>query len=142
MYIHGTEDMCARYDGGAMCGGCFQRFLNAWLGTNIPVPSWPCTGAVAYMEQWRTRYGCAAPSTITYQNGNATCETWMCDGAVELTFCPVEGMGHSWPGGAPPPFCDRPGSAQCVAWLNEVGTSSDDIGNAQIWAFFQRHALP
>ena len=59
----------------------------------------------------------------------------------EVALCSVEGMGHTWPSGRRPAFCDNPGSRACRLWLQHVGALTEDIGNEQIWAFFSRHRL-
>ncbi len=142
LHIHGTEDMCANYNGGPTCGGCFQRFLNAAFGTMLEVPTSTCASVDSFIETWRARNSCEDTAEVSYQQGAVTCQTWSCAQNTEITFCPVKGMGHTWPGGARPAFCDRPNSAVCAAWLNEVGAQNDDIGVEQIWAFFERHTLP
>lgn len=79
---------------------------------------------------WADRDECppGAPA-VTYQNGDATCETHTgCAGGAEVTLCTIAGGGHQWPGGEA-----LPGGGN---------TSTDLDATAAIWSFFVAHPMP
>jgi polyhydroxybutyrate depolymerase len=140
MIVHGTDDPCALYDGGDECGGCFSRAMAALgVGGDDAGDHFSCQAAPDVAADWRERNGCAdASSSITFQNGDATCETWA-EGCAddEVTLCTVGGGGHSWPGSTR--ACD-PGSKVCQAVADATGPVSDDLdGPAEVWRFFDAH---
>ncbi|NUP07546.1 MAG: hypothetical protein HOW73_15975, partial [Polyangiaceae bacterium] len=46
------------------------------------------------------RDGCDPTPSVTFQQGDATCETYAaCAMGAEVTLCTLEGDGHQWPGG-------------------------------------------
>ncbi len=142
MIVHGTDDPCALYDGGDDCGGCFSRALadvdlggdNADAGDHFS-----CMAAPDVAADWRARNGCLeAPSSITFEHGDARCETWS-EGCAraEVSLCTVGGGGHSWPGSTR--GCD-PNSKLCAAVAAATGPISDDLdGAAEVWRFFDAH---
>ena len=142
MIVHGTDDPCALYDGGDDCGGCFSRAMaDLGLGGDDADAGdhFSCMAAPDVAADWRERNGCAdAPSSITFENGDAACETWT-DGCAgdEVTLCTIGGGGHSWPGTTR--ACD-PGSKVCQAVADATGPVSDDLdGPAEVWRFFDAH---
>lgn len=45
LMVHGMQDSCVSCEGGTdACGGCFQEYLNALLGTNLPPETFDCAG--------------------------------------------------------------------------------------------------
>ncbi|RMH39982.1 MAG: hypothetical protein D6689_15130 [Deltaproteobacteria bacterium] len=89
----------------------------------------PYDQVAATIAGWVDRNGCAGTSTVTYANGDSTCETWSgCDQGVEVVLCTVDGGGHTWPGGAQVPGLGK--------------TTTDLNANDAMWALFERHALP
>ena len=78
MQFNGTEDPLVSYQGG---------------GIN-DAPSAPET-----MAGWLERNGCTGEASVSYENGDATCETVdRCDQGSSVTLCTIEGGGHCWPG--------------------------------------------
>jgi polyhydroxybutyrate depolymerase len=140
LILHGTDDPCALYDGGAACGGCFSAALaDLGVGNGDDADDrFSCMAAPAVAAGWRARNACAdAPSTITFTQGQTACETWAegCAGA-DVTLCTVGGGGHSWPGVARE--CD--GGRVCEAVSAATGPVSLDIdGPAEAWRFFAAH---
>jgi polyhydroxybutyrate depolymerase len=140
MIVHGTDDPCALYDGGERCGGCFSQALqDLGVGNDDAGDHFSCRAAPDVAADWRARNGCAdTGSQITFENGDASCETWRtgCDEA-EVTLCTIVGGGHSYPGATR--ACD-PGSRVCDAVARATGPVSDDMDAApEIWKFFAAH---
>ena len=112
--FHGTTDEMYRYD-----------------------PAIPWT-----IDQWLERNEIPAQSpAVVYQNGNATCESWV-DGAAEVVLCTIDppvvvevdgvhydGGGHVWPGGV----------KGNTAW-SDVPTM-DVVATNRIWKFFSAHPM-
>jgi len=93
----------------------------------------------ASAEDWASTNGCStAESTVTYQQGAASCVTYDdCDengdGAVEM--CTIAGGGHNWPG-AIDLFALDP---QLYWW---AGYTTQDIDASQaIWSFFSGYSM-
>jgi polyhydroxybutyrate depolymerase len=81
------------------------------------------------VADWASRDGCAATTTVTYQHGDAKCETHGgCSGGAEVTLCTISDGGHQWPGG--------------VAYPGGGLVSADIAATDVIWAFFQAHPRP
>jgi len=122
MHFHGTADPAALYNGGH-CGG------------KSGDEGWECTAVPKYIDGWKVLNNCLTESSVTYQNGSATCETFEpCDDSSEVTLCTIEGGGHTWPGGNY--YKDTP------AWKEAVGELSLDISaNDSMWEFFKKHPL-
>ena len=83
----------------------------------------PFLGTRRTIADWVARNGCDSEPTVTFDEGNATCETYgACTDGADITLCSIRGLGHLWPGG--------PGSL-----------SSIDATDA-IWDFFAARRLP
>lgn len=108
MEFHGTADFVVPFDGGG-------------LGNSDSVPD--------TIAGWVARDGCATSSSITYEQGDATCETYGgCDAGTEVTLCTLTDGGHQWPGGE----SAGPG-----------GTINMDIAaSPAMLDFFEQHPLP
>ncbi len=82
------------------------------------------------MAGWATRNGCGQTRTVTFQNGEATCERYdACPAGAEVEVCTIDGGGHAWPGGEnlPPLY----------------GHMTNDISATDtLWDFFVAHPLP
>ncbi len=109
MQFNGTGDPLVLYDGG---------------GPNAS-PS-----AAETTEGWLARNGCTGEPSVSYQNGDATCETVdACEGGASVTLCTIEGGGHCWPG--------------YPCRLDGIGDSTTDINaNEAMWELFERTRLP
>jgi len=137
LFVHGTDDRCANFDGGENCGGCFQRIIGAQdAGT------YACEPVNEGVARWRTLNECGDDVAVPFENGAARCESWDCAGDTAVSFCQINGMGHHFPGTASFPFCTRPNSRQCVDAMRELGASNSDLSTVYIWDFFQAHSRP
>jgi polyhydroxybutyrate depolymerase len=107
--FNGTGDPLVSYDGGGLSGS---------------------PGAEATTAGWRNRNGCVGEPVVSYQNGDATCETVeRCEGDASVTLCTIEGGGHCWPGRP----CDQ---------IEGLGHSTTDIdANEAMWELFSRTSL-
>ncbi len=108
MEFHGTADFVVPFDGGG-------------LGNSDSVPD--------TIAGWVARDGCAPDATISFEQGDATCETHAdCDAGAEVTLCTLTDGGHQWPGGE----SAGPG-----------GTINMDIeASKAMLDFFEQHPLP
>lgn len=137
LFLHGTADACAPFDGGEACGGCWQRALGLALDREVPYEGAPCTGAPQQVEAWRVANRCGAEPAEVMAVGAARCGVYACEGAP-LTSCAVEDGGHAWPGA--PAGCE-PGRRLCDAYLEVVGPlSPTPDASALVLEFFA--ALP
>ena len=110
IHLHGTGDPLVPYDGGGLAGS--QSVEDSTAG-------------------WIARNGCSGETSVTFENGSATCETSDdCDGEASVTLCTIEGAGHCWPG-------------QPCRSLGNLGESTIDIdANEAMWELFSRVKLP
>jgi polyhydroxybutyrate depolymerase len=106
MHVHGTSDPVIPFGGGGINGSeSVATTINRWVGKN----------------------GCAAATTTTFHNGDATCVNHGgCTDGADVTLCTIDGGGHQWPGG------DSIGTFS--------GKKSDDlITTDAMWTFFAAH---
>ena len=83
----------------------------------------PYSGAETSTASWVSRNGCDPSPMVTFDQGNATCETYRgCEGQAEVTLCTIQGLGHVWPGA--------------------FGGGSDIAATEAMWPFFEAHRLP
>jgi polyhydroxybutyrate depolymerase len=117
--VHGTADGHVPFDGGEGCGP-----------TSVPFTSVPDT-----IERWRTRNGCGESHSVTFQEGDGTCETYAgCSAGADVTLCSIAGGGHNWPGGKPPAdLAECPGNGF---------QSSTFMASEVAWRFFAGHPMP
>ena len=114
MQINGTADPAVPFNGG-QGGGV--------LGKTFQSPP-----AQELVDSWIKMNECPTNQATTYQKGKVTFITYgPCKDGVEVEFCKVEGMGHTWPSG------DQ------YMPISKVGPVSYDISFEQIWEFFQKH---
>ncbi|MGC6418597.1 MAG: alpha/beta hydrolase family esterase [Bradymonadia bacterium] len=137
LFVHGTDDRCARFDGGAVCGGCFQRIIGS-----PEAGTYPCVSIASGVERWRALNQCEDDAVETYQNGAATCRAWACRDNTAVGFCEIMGMGHHFPGTSDFPFCERPRSRLCMNAMRELGMPNSDFNNDQLWLFLSEHRQP
>jgi polyhydroxybutyrate depolymerase len=105
LQIHGTEDSLVPYEGNP---------LNDYISVDETIAGWV------------SRDGCTGPPAVTFQQGDATCETYSgCSGGADVALCTIAGGGHQWPGGI-----SLPGGGH---------TSTDLDATAAIWEFFAAH---
>lgn len=115
MNIHGTGDPCNPFDGSVPTGLCRKADYKRMSPRET-------------VDFWRRVNRCTGEPAVTTR-GTLTFARYACPNGAEVEFCTVEGMGHTWPSG----------SQYFSARL--VGPVSHEISTADIWAFFQRHAL-
>jgi len=78
-HFHGTSDFVVPYNGGGFTG--FTSVADSIAG-------------------WVERNGCATTPTVSFDMGDATCETYSsCTENADVILCTLEGGGHQWPGG-------------------------------------------
>ncbi len=104
--FHGTADVVVPYNGSLLLG--FDSVSDT-------------------VEHWSNHNNCSASSTVSYDNGDTTCETRDgCDPNGDVTLCTVSLGGHTWPGGFPLP----------------TGKTTYDISATDaMWDFFVAHPL-
>ncbi len=121
LHIHGTEDPCWRYGGGAPDCPTGQKGLE-----HVSVER--------TLDEWAAINGCegepVGETLLDREDDGTTTErlVWPgCDAALE--HLRVDGGGHTWPDG----------------WqylgAGVVGEVERDWGNEQIWAFFEAHTM-
>jgi polyhydroxybutyrate depolymerase len=119
MHFHGTADEFEPYEGGSPP-------LLGFLG--------PLFFDFRSVEEtimfWRDEDGCSGASSVDYDSGDTTCESWKaCDASSQVTLCTIDGGGHTWPGG--------------VGQLEVQGKTSQDVdATARILEFFAAHPMP
>jgi polyhydroxybutyrate depolymerase len=107
--LHGTDDTILPYDG--MEGGALS--------------------AVEWAANWAARNGCTGESSVTFEEGAVTGETWTgCLEGADVVLYTVEGGGHDW-------FRTEPVPDTTYDWP----TTNIDA-NAALWAFFEAHPMP
>lgn len=108
MEFHGTSDFVVPYDGGGL------------------------SNAVSVDENvafWVANNGCGTTPMVTFDKGDATCETYEgCQNDATVTLCTLEGGGHQWPGGE---------SAGPGGEIN-----MDIFASAALLDFFDAHPMP
>ncbi len=126
MHFQGTADRLIPYQGGKS---------DATLPKKVVVGgSYPSTKEV--IGFWTAEDQCPAKSRVTYQKGEATCETYgPCAGNAEVILCTIRGGGHTWPGTK---------EEIKKSWLNKIlGKTTEDISATDaMWEFFKRHPRP
>jgi polyhydroxybutyrate depolymerase len=82
-------------------------------------------------DRWLKINECSAVTERVYKKGDSTCWSYQdCGDQGDVTFCEIEGGGHTWPGGE----ALRPGV---------LGYTTDDLSaNEVMWEFFADHPLP
>jgi polyhydroxybutyrate depolymerase len=105
--LHGTDDTILPYGGTE--GGTLS--------------------ASGWAANWATRNGCTGESSVTFEDGAVTGETWTgCLDGADVVFYTVEGGGHDWFRTEPVPDTTWP--------------TTDIDANAALWAFFEAHPMP
>ena len=114
MQIDGTADPAVPINGGKG-GGIIGKPLQVQAPQDV-------------VNSWIQRNECALTFTTIYQKGKATCIAYgPCKDGVEVEFCKVEDMGHTWPSG------------HQYMPVDKVGPVSYDISFEQMWEFFKKH---
>ena len=136
--LHGTADQCVPFEGGATCGGCFDRALEEVLDRPPEVHvSFPCQGPAEAAAFWRAKDQCAGQGRTSQPAPDTTCVTYDgCAEDAEVVACTIAGGGHTWPGGK---FTCNPRKDYCKTYKETVGTISAFDANRALLAFFARH---
>jgi polyhydroxybutyrate depolymerase len=121
LHVHGTDDPCWSYAGGA--GACLQKDGGVYVSVD------------ASMAGWADRDGCDGGTTeealpdLADDGTNVTRVSWGgC--AADVQLLRVDGGGHAWPGGYQ------------YAKVDTVGVVSEDVvASDLIWAFFAAHPM-
>ena len=117
MDVHGTADPCNLFHGGES-GISFCKNVDYTRMTPHQI-----------VGSWLEINRCSDLATTVYAEGAAVCQSYSdCSWGVEVEFCSVEGMGHTWPSGA----------QYLPAAI--VGPVSYDLSFDQIWAFLEKHS--
>lgn len=115
--FHGTADPIAPYGGGPLG----DRF-------NPVKPILPSIRE--FVSDWAARNRCAGPPAESRIAADVTRATYAgCEAGADVVLYTVEGGGHAWPGGKPPP-----------AWRVGRTTRSVDATRT-MWEFFGEHPL-
>jgi polyhydroxybutyrate depolymerase len=142
LFIHGTDDQCALYQGGEECGGCYGRLLREGYGLPLDTnDTFPCDGAEEQLAFFRGRNDCTTTTETFLQQGAVTCLRHAgCAQDATAALCTIQGGGHSWPGSTR--GCDESRRA-CRAFADVSGDINQDIdANVVMWDFFRAHVLP
>lgn len=145
LHIHGLDDRCALYAGGA-CGGCFHDFARD-MGLPIgAADTWACDPVEEILTRRAEANGCRPSRFEAAVAGPVVCEGYDgCPAGAEVRLCRIAEHGHGWPGGqAGPQACERnPDGFVCTRWRRNAGTVYQGWRATEAaWAFFQRHRLP
>ncbi len=116
MIFHGTADKGLPAAGGSNPGHGARNDVFPSLAQSI--------------QAWVKTDRCPAEGKETYRKGEVKCTTYgPCDQGTEVTYCKIEGGGHTWPGGEPD-------------FEKKLGHMTRDISaSAAMWEFFSRHPL-
>ncbi|MBT8495355.1 MAG: alpha/beta fold hydrolase [Deltaproteobacteria bacterium] len=104
MHFHGTWDTLVPYDGNLTQG----------------MPSVEETVAA-----WAERNGCSTATSETFRSGDSVCQSFEgCPSSGAVSYCTVDGGGHTWPGGLPVPAMGK--------------TTNELSATDAMWDFFSR----
>jgi polyhydroxybutyrate depolymerase len=130
--FHGTEDAILLFNGGVgdslgevLAGGDTEE-PSTLPPADLDGPGYPASAA-----EWAELNGCG-DSTDSQLTDTVIRRVWDCPAEGASEFLIIEGGGHTWPGSE---F-----SAQLERVMGATDMSID--ANEQMWAFFQRFALP
>lgn len=135
--FHGTLDPILLFNGGV--GDSLNSVLDSGdigavdvRGVPIPEADLRGEGYPAATQAWAERNGCEGEGDDVDVTDTVIRRTWECPEGAEVEFWIVEGGGHTWPG------------SEFSASLERVMASTDlsISANEEMWAFFQRFALP
>lgn len=126
IHFHGIKDPGWPYYGGNSC----------WTDTYRP----PIKDTI---QRWINIDKCADKPQITYQKGEVACETYSCQLSSKITFCTIEGGGHTYPGGATFQQLIPKWDDDCALGQGRgVGKTTQDIRALDaMWEFFKDISL-
>ncbi len=143
LFVHGTEDKCARYEGGEVCGGCWQIALGKafprMMKDDGKKGRFPCTGVAEQAGFWEQNNRCSAEEKVVYRQGDTTCTQMQGCGGAPVATCTIQGGGHTWPGAEAK--CESSKNRFCRAYMETVGPASDFPASESIWKFMSRFSL-
>jgi polyhydroxybutyrate depolymerase len=119
--IHGTEDPCWAYDGGAM--SCLDTNPGTKIGVDDTINGWlardSCGGTPA---------ATMLPNSVILDGTTTTEYAWTCPSPLEVQLYRVEHGGHTWPDGN-----------QYLPAITIGRTARDFSANQVILDFFSKH---
>ena len=134
--FHGTEDPILLFNGGV--GDRLGSVMAEGVGADpadepaLPAADLEGDGYPANVRAWAEQNGCEPEPDDVQVTDTVLRRTYRCDVDAALEFVVIEGGGHTWPG-----------SEFGLGLENIMGTTELGLdANAEIWAFFQRFALP
>lgn len=129
LHIHGTADNCATY-GGGQCGGCFAEAFGG-KGDDL---RWRCVSVPDSIATRAQIYGCTSGPVPAGGTAPVICERWSgCRDNATVTFCRIEGHGHTWPGGNKPLLCERrPQLPLCQRMQERTGPAMNHVSAAAL----------
>ena len=134
--FHGTDDPILLFNGGFgdRLGSVMAEGVGADPGDEPPLAEADLEGDgyPAAVRAWAEQNGCEPEPDDEQVTDTVLRRTYRCDADAALEFVVIEGGGHTWPGS------ELSASLEAVMGRTEMGLDA----NAEIWAFFQRFALP
>ncbi len=118
MAIHGTADENVPFAGGVNRKG-FVRVSHTSVADSV--------------GRWRAIDRCQEPRSE--RRGPVLRETSICSGGTAVVLVAIDGAGHQWPGGLPPP----PQAARLLG-LDPPSTAID--ATTTLWYFFLPQSAP
>lgn len=141
IHFHGTEDVCASYNGG-LCGGCLQKYFKTLTGMNIADTTYACASVPDFIEKWVTINNILETPKLVLEKGTTHCISYGNGQDREVVFCSVGDMGHAWPGGTHGVVCEDTESKKCKDYTRVMGNTSAVISaNELMWQFFSKYSL-
>lgn len=134
--FHGTDDPILLFNGGG--GNVLGRLVSEGMDRidvrdeTLPPADLHGPGYPANAQAWATANGCTGDPVDAQLTPTVIQRTWDCPADAPVVFDIIEGGGHTWPGSS---F-----SANLARVMGATDLSID--ANEQMWAFFQRFALP
>ncbi|OHA82732.1 MAG: hypothetical protein A3B07_01265 [Candidatus Yonathbacteria bacterium RIFCSPLOWO2_01_FULL_43_27] len=141
IHFHGTEDICASYNGG-LCGGCLQKYFETLIGVSTADTTYACESVPNFIEKWVKINNISEAPKLVLEKDTARCISYGNGQDREVAFCSVGNMGHAWPGGNHGIVCEDADSKKCKDYIRVMGNTSNTISaNELMWQFFSKYSL-
>lgn len=142
IHFHGTDDVCASYNGG-LCGGCLQKYFERLTGKSVEDATYACPSVPNFIEKWVMINNIQEAPKLVLEKDSTRCISYGNEKDREVVFCSVGGMGHAWPGGNHGILCEDGNSKKCQDYTTVMGNTSNIISaNELMWQFFSKYSLP